>query len=87
MNKAVLIAALAVGAATASLSPAQAHDGCGPGFHRGPYGHCRPNEGPGGVVIAPGGPVFGVYYAGHGDRDGHRYWAHRDQWQTGWRFR
>jgi hypothetical protein len=19
-------------------------DGCGPGFHRGPYGHCRPNE-------------------------------------------
>lgn len=23
--------------------------GCGPGFHRGPYGACRPN----GVVVAP----------------------------------
>ncbi len=31
--------------------------GCGPGFARGPYGHCRPMGG-GGVVVAPGvGPV------------------------------
>jgi hypothetical protein len=33
--------------------------GCGPGFYRGPYGHCRPMGG-GGVVVAPGlavGPV------------------------------
>jgi hypothetical protein len=22
---------------------AEAAQGCGPGFHRGPYGHCRPN--------------------------------------------
>lgn len=25
--------------------------GCGPGFHRGPYGGCRPNRGP--VIVAP----------------------------------
>jgi hypothetical protein len=35
-------------------------DGCGPGYHRNPYGYCRPN-GPGwggpGVYVAPGGPV------------------------------
>jgi hypothetical protein len=35
-------------------------EGCGPGYHRGPYGHCRPN-GPGwggaGVYVAPAGPV------------------------------
>ena len=30
---------------------ASAEGGCGPGFHRGPYGHCRPN---GPVVVAPG---------------------------------
>ena len=39
--------------------------GCGPGFHRGPYGGCRPNGGavvvvPGAVVVAPGvGPCGG----------------------------
>jgi hypothetical protein len=25
--------------------------GCGPGFHRGPYGRCRPNMGGGPVVV------------------------------------
>jgi hypothetical protein len=41
--------------------------GCGPGFHRGPYGGCRPNGGgpvvvvPGAVVVAPGaGPCGGM---------------------------
>lgn len=29
--------------------------GCGPGFHRGPYGGCRPNRGP--VVVVPGARV------------------------------
>jgi hypothetical protein len=29
--------------------------GCGPGFHRGEFGRCRPNGGP--VVVVPGGPV------------------------------
>ena len=29
--------------------------GCGPGMHRGPYGHCRPNGAA--VVVAPGAVV------------------------------
>jgi hypothetical protein len=29
---------------------ASAAGGCGPGFHRGPYGGCQPNRG---VVVAP----------------------------------
>ena len=40
--------------------------GCGPGWHRGPYGGCRPNRGdaivvvPGAVVVEPGlGPCGG----------------------------
>ncbi len=38
--------------------------GCGPGFHRGPYGRCYRNEGvvvvPGAVVLEPGvGPCGG----------------------------
>jgi hypothetical protein len=38
--------------------------GCGPGFHRGPYGGCQPNRGdvivvPGAVVVAPAGPCGG----------------------------
>jgi hypothetical protein len=46
--------------ATLLLSLACIHDasaagGCGPGFHRGPYGGCRPNRGP--VVVVPGAPV------------------------------
>ena len=36
------------------VQSASAEGGCGPGFHRGPYGHCRPN---GPVVVAPGAPV------------------------------
>jgi hypothetical protein len=34
-----------------------AADGCGRGFHRGPFGHCRPNIGP--DRICP----FGWHYA------------------------
>jgi hypothetical protein len=38
----------------------QVMDGCGPGYHRNPYGYCRPN-GPGwggpGAYVAPSGPV------------------------------
>ena len=30
------------------LAPTYVAEGCGPGFHRGPEGRCRPNE-----VIAP----------------------------------
>ena len=85
MLKKVLIAAVAVGATLAGVSSASASGGCGPAFHRGPYGGCRPNYGPGPAVI--GAPVIGVFYGGRGYWDGHRYWAHRDAWHGGWRYR
>jgi hypothetical protein len=50
-----LFATALVAATVAGLSSASAAGGCGPGWHRGPYGGCRPNRGP--VVVAPGGPV------------------------------
>jgi hypothetical protein len=36
------------------IDGASAAGGCGPGFHRGPYGGCQPN---GPVVVAPVAPV------------------------------
>jgi hypothetical protein len=59
--------------------------GCGPGFTRGPYGHCHPIHGyvapgPGAVVVAPGpavvAPGVGVVVAPHPHcwwRNGVRY--------------
>ena len=37
----------------ACVDTASAAGGCGPGFHRGPYGGCRPNA----VVVEPAAPV------------------------------
>jgi hypothetical protein len=59
----VLVVACALVLSFAATSTAQARGGCGLGFHRGPYGGCRANEGPavvvapvpGRVVIVPGG--------------------------------
>lgn len=53
--------------ATASPTPAMAREGCGPGFHRGPYGHCRANRG------TQMRWMEGHYYQGQG------YW-HQNQW-------
>jgi hypothetical protein len=40
--------------------------GCGIGFHRGPYGGCRPNGYYGGGVVV-GAPVYGYgYHGGYG---------------------
>ena len=84
--KKILTTALLVSAALGAASAAQARDGCGGGFHRGPWGHCRPNGyGYGGPVVVA--PEFGVFYAGRGYWDGHRYWMHRDRWHGGWRYR
>jgi hypothetical protein len=44
----------------------QVADGCGAGWHRGPYGRCRPNRGP--VVVVPGAPIVVVPRA---------VWCHR----------
>jgi hypothetical protein len=43
-----LFAAILVAGTLAGFGAADAAGGCGPGFHRGPYGGCRPN---GGVVV------------------------------------
>jgi hypothetical protein len=82
-----LISALALSAAAALsiASAAHAADGCGPGFHRGPYGHCRPNRGP--VVVGPGVWSVGVFYPGRGYWDGRRWWHNRYRWHGGWRYR
>ena len=47
-----LFAAALVASTVAGFGSANAAGGCGPGFHRGPYGGCQPNRG--GVVVAPG---------------------------------
>ena len=83
--KRLLFAALGAGLAlTAAASTADAAQGCGPGGHRGPYGGCRANYGPGPVVV--GGPALGIFYPGRGYWDGHRYWGHRNAWHGGWRY-
>jgi hypothetical protein len=82
MFKKALLATLAAGVTLGAVSAADAAGGCGPGFHRGPYGGCRPNGGP--VVVA--GPAIGVFYPGRGYWDGHRYWLHRNAWHGGWRY-
>ncbi|MBV8972751.1 MAG: hypothetical protein JO290_10715 [Sphingomonadaceae bacterium] len=88
MNK-VIALALAAGVALGATTAADARDGCGRGFFRGPYGHCRPIGGPGygAAVVAPG-LVIGNFYRGRGYWDGHRYWWHRDRDDRGgWRYR
>jgi hypothetical protein len=46
-----LFAAVLVAGTLAGFGAAEAAQGCGPGFHRGPYGGCRPNGGA--VIVAP----------------------------------
>jgi hypothetical protein len=82
--KKLIFAALGATAMFAALAPAEAAQGCGPGFYRGPYGHCRPNEA---VGVRVGPLVIGTFYPGRGYWDGHRYWMHRERWHGGWRYR
>jgi hypothetical protein len=51
-----LFAAALVASTLAGLGGASAEGGCGPGWHRNPYGECRPNRGAA-VVVEPGGVV------------------------------
>jgi len=85
--KKLLAVALAAGATVLSVAPADARQGCGPGWHRGPAGHCRPNRAGPAVIVAPGHLVIGNYYRGRGYWDGHRYWQHRYRHHHGWRYR
>jgi len=58
-----LFAAALVASTVAGFGSANAAGGCGPGYHRGPYGGCQPNRGvvvvPGAVVVAPAPVVVG----------------------------
>ena len=67
----------------AAASPAQARQGCGPGFHRAPNGMCRPNRGPGGPQVY----VVGRFYPGHGYWYNNRWWHRRYRDHNGWRYR
>ena len=63
-------------AAMLGMAPmANAAQGCGVGWHRGPYGHCHPNRRP--VLVVPGPIVIGGYYPGRGWWDGQRRRGHR----------
>jgi hypothetical protein len=48
-----LMSATAILLSLVCVQSANAEGGCGPGFHRGLYGACRPN----GPVVVPGAPV------------------------------
>jgi hypothetical protein len=63
-----LFAAVLVAGMVASFGAANAAQGCGAGFHRGPYGGCQPNRGavvvvPGAVVVAPVGRVCPIGFS------------------------
>ena len=81
--KRILLAAVAAATLGAGTTAADAAQGCGPGFHRGYYGRCIPNGGPGFY----GPPRVGVFYPGRGYWYGHRYWGARYRWHGGWRYR
>ncbi|UMY16710.1 hypothetical protein MMB17_18825 [Methylobacterium organophilum] len=62
----------------AAASGAEARDGCGPGFHRGYYGWCRPNLGVRAYGYGPVYPRFGYHrWYGYRWHDGYRYRWHR----------
>lgn len=91
MNKFMTIT-LAVGTAVAAFAalPAEARQGCGPGWHRGAYGRCLPNRPPPRAVVVrePGVRlVIGNFYQGRGYWDGRRYWKERYRYNNGWRYR
>jgi hypothetical protein len=84
--KVLLLSAAAIGAAMVVSAPAQARDGCGHGYYRGPHGHCHAEgyrTGP-----APAGYVDGRYYHGHGYLYHNRWYRERYRWHDGgWRYR
>ena len=65
----------------AAGSAAEARQGCGNGFHRGPYGHCVPNAG------RQAAWVVGQYYPGHGYWYNNRWYHHRYRSHDGWGYR
>lgn len=77
--KLLAAAAVATVLALGAASPAQAAQGCGPGFHRAPNGMCRPNRGQ--IVF-----VEGRFYPGRGYWYRNRWWHRRYRWHNEWRY-
>ncbi len=73
---------LASAIALAAVSPAQARQGCGAGFHRAPNGRCVPNRGRG-----AGDFVVGRYYPGRGYWYDNRWYHRRYRSHNRWRYR
>jgi hypothetical protein len=87
MMKKMFVLAISAIAAASSLAvvPAEARQGCGVDYHRGPQGFCRPNRPV--VVVRPAGPRIGVFYMGGGYWDGRHYRSHRYWERGGWHYR
>jgi len=71
--KAIAALAVASGIAMLAAAPADARQGCGPGFHRSPNGMCRPSRDMRDNMRQQRW-VEGRYYSGRG------YWWH-NQWR------
>jgi hypothetical protein len=87
--KALVALGLASVIVFAAASPASALGGCGRGYHRGPRGYCRPNEGPVVAPVVAVGPqvfVVGRYYPGRGYWYGNRWYQRRYRYRHGWRY-
>jgi hypothetical protein len=76
---------ITVAGAALTATAAEARDGCGRGFERGPRGHCH--------AVGAGWRgreqvwVVGRHYDGRGWWDGHRWYQNRERWRGGWRYR
>ena len=79
MKTLIALAAAAV-VATAGTAPADARQGCGPGFHRAPNGMCRPNR----DRMMRMRYVEGRYYGGHGYWWHNRWYQHRHRRNGVW---
>ncbi len=77
MKALVALGAAAIVAMVAA-SPAEAREGCGPGFHRTSHGMCRPNRG------TRMRWMEGHYYAGHGYWWHNRWYKHRRRQHGVW---
>ena len=76
--KALIAIGLAAAIAGIAAAPAEARQGCGPGFHRAWNGRCRPNRN---TQVRW---VEGQYYRGQGYRWHNRWYQHRQRRNGVW---
>jgi len=76
--KTLIAIGAAVIVASAAAAPVQAREGCGRGYHRTAYGHCRPDRG----TYARW--VEGRYYQGRGYYWHQRWYQHRHRRHGVW---